>query len=340
MADGKPDLDSGFMQLAHGVTEALYRARGIGETGMFVVLAVLRETWGRPGRPKTAPLSVAQLASMTGCARSTIADTVARLIRANVLTECPATFSAPRELGFQKYAGKWSLGNSGGVPAHRTVPTHRTVRDEPLDSTGPPDTPVPAHRTPTPSNSEPSSYLQRAKYDVNTVNTSPLPPSGEFLGSSIKAGCSSPDISPCLCGGDGEPPRPPAPSKPKPEVAIPEDLVAYAAELHEWLGYKRDRGQRYKGEKGLGALWSRARALGARLPAAIAWSMASNYAGIYEAPTNGNGNGRSRLREPESMPNMPPPLRPGELDPMVAETLREIERDRAERAAEATRRTA
>jgi hypothetical protein len=69
---------------------------------------------------------------------------------------------------------------------------------------------------------------------------------------------------------------------------IPSDLLESRKEIEDWLEYKRQRGQRYKGSKGLEALWRSIR----KIPtnerrAAVDHSMANNWSGLFEPKQNG-----------------------------------------------------
>lgn len=82
------------------------------------------------------------------------------------------------------------------------------------------------------------------------------------------------------------------PLTPQGEIEVPEDLKPNEPEIRNWLAYKREKGQRYKGTRGLGALWGMLRAIPAsQRKAAIEQSMASNYAGIF--PPKGDNNAKT-----------------------------------------------
>lgn len=78
------------------------------------------------------------------------------------------------------------------------------------------------------------------------------------------------------------------------ELEIPEDLNGNEADIKNWLDYKREKGQTYKGDKGLNALWNMIRKipLGLR-KASIEMSMANNYAGIFQVKGDFDGKSKS-----------------------------------------------
>ena len=64
---------------------------------------------------------------------------------------------------------------------------------------------------------------------------------------------------------------------------IPADLLEIKDTILEWLAYKKERRQSYRGPRGLNALWNGIR----RIPPAarkdsILWSMEKGWSGIYE----------------------------------------------------------
>jgi hypothetical protein len=78
-------------------------------------------------------------------------------------------------------------------------------------------------------------------------------------------------------------------------VGIPDDLKANEAEVLDWLAFKREKGQTYKGTKGIEALWRMLRAIPAdQRRAAVDHSMANNYSGLF-APKGGT-NGKTRTQ--------------------------------------------
>lgn len=110
--------------------------------------------------------------------------------------------------------------------------------------------------------------------------------------------------------------------KAKELVVIPEDLKANEAEVQDWLAYKREKGQTYKGTKGLEALWRMIRAIPVdQRRAAVDHSMANNYSGLFmpKGGTNGKAGTQASGRAPAS--------RPVVLDPGRAEQLRGVGRD-------------
>lgn len=65
-------------------------------------------------------------------------------------------------------------------------------------------------------------------------------------------------------------------------IPIPEDLKANESEIRDWLIFKAEKQQTYKGTKGLEALWRMIRAIPAgQRRAAVDNSMANNYAGLF-----------------------------------------------------------
>jgi hypothetical protein len=75
-------------------------------------------------------------------------------------------------------------------------------------------------------------------------------------------------------------------------VAIPEDLQTNQDAILAWLAYKKERGQGYKGQVGLRALWGRLRAIPQdKRVEAINASMGNGWAGIFE-PKGGNYGGQ------------------------------------------------
>lgn|SRR3990167_7650451 len=82
------------------------------------------------------------------------------------------------------------------------------------------------------------------------------------------------------------------------KIKIPEELELNRNEIETWITYKREKGQAYK-PQGLSALWGRLRAINpGRRKAAIEFSMASNYAGIFETKENNSGKSIGARTEP------------------------------------------
>lgn len=74
-------------------------------------------------------------------------------------------------------------------------------------------------------------------------------------------------------------------------VIIPEDLLGSSLEIHDWLEYKRQKGQSYK-PKGLESLWLRFRAIPKdKRRETVDHSMANNWSGLYEK-NGGQQNGK------------------------------------------------
>lgn len=86
---------------------------------------------------------------------------------------------------------------------------------------------------------------------------------------------------------DTRPTRPDQPDRTKQDVCVPDDLKANEKEIRDWLEYKRQKGQTYK-PKGLEALWRMFRAIPAeKRREAVDWSMANNWAGLFEKRDRG-----------------------------------------------------
>lgn len=94
-------------------------------------------------------------------------------------------------------------------------------------------------------------------------------------------------------------------------VVVPEDLKANLAEIQDWLAYKRERGQGYK-PRGMAALWRQLRQVPqAQRKAAIEFSMASNYAGIYPPKGGQVGKNKSSVGHSESFVPTKPVIKLG-----------------------------
>ncbi len=75
---------------------------------------------------------------------------------------------------------------------------------------------------------------------------------------------------------------------------IPADLKANETEIREWLQYKREKGQRYK-PTGLKSLWNKIRAIPKdKRKESIDQSIGNNWAGLFEAKGEFNGNKNSK----------------------------------------------
>lgn len=73
-----------------------------------------------------------------------------------------------------------------------------------------------------------------------------------------------------------------SPLSPLGKIEVPEDLKVWELELTNWLAYKQEKKQAYRGSHGLSALWSRIRKIDpSARKEAIEQSMANNYAGIF-----------------------------------------------------------
>jgi hypothetical protein len=77
-------------------------------------------------------------------------------------------------------------------------------------------------------------------------------------------------------------------------LIIPDELQNDQDAILEWLAYKKERGQGYKGERGLQALWRCFKAIPAeRRREAVDYSMANNWSGLFEK--KGAFNGKTRI---------------------------------------------
>ena len=72
---------------------------------------------------------------------------------------------------------------------------------------------------------------------------------------------------------------------------IPPDLAESRLDIETWFAYKRERRESFKSRRGLEAFWNKLRGLdAARRKAAIEYSMAQNWVGLYEEKGGQNGN--------------------------------------------------
>lgn len=95
---------------------------------------------------------------------------------------------------------------------------------------------------------------------------------------------------------DTQKPKPPRVADPA-TLLIPEDLKAHEGAIRDWLAYKREKGQGYKGPKGLEALWRAVRAIpGGRVREAADHSMANNYTGLFAPKGNQNAKPKNSFR--------------------------------------------
>lgn len=101
---------------------------------------------------------------------------------------------------------------------------------------------------------------------------------------------------------EGEVEREGEKTKNKHTVSIPPDLAPNGPEIASWMAYKRQKGQSYK-SRGLEALWSRIRKIPApNRAAAIEYSMANNWAGIFEPKGGTVGTKTPKPGEPGFTP--------------------------------------
>lgn len=102
-----PQLDKGFARIANELLDALVRAR-FTATELRVLLAVLRRTYGRPGSPKVAPISVREIAGAVGCTAAATKRTVRDLIATRALVVSSAsTPRSSRSIGIGKDYETW-----------------------------------------------------------------------------------------------------------------------------------------------------------------------------------------------------------------------------------------
>jgi hypothetical protein len=88
------------------------------------------------------------------------------------------------------------------------------------------------------------------------------------------------------------PPNPP--KRGELALEIPADLAGNSPEIHDWLAYKRQKGQTYK-PRGLEALWGALRLIAPeKRRAAVDYSMANNWSGLFEKrESDRRSNGQS-----------------------------------------------
>lgn len=186
-----PQKENGWTGIAHEILEktAQFQLSGLARA---IIGIVWRETYGRKGGPKTTQLSVNALVDKTGARKSTVAETVARLIKGNVLLqESGPDFRSMRRIGFNKDYETWTVRKYGTV--RKSGQSEKTD----LDSPGKVDWTVPETRTVRPFNVLENKDVAAPK-DNKTSRDIPHSPQGGSL---------LPGMNECLCGGDAEQPR-------------------------------------------------------------------------------------------------------------------------------------
>ena len=101
-----PQIENGFLRLSNELAEAIARSPMNGAQHR-IVMVVLRECFGKKGRRKVAPLSLAKMANRTRLHARNVQREVNRLLKAGLLTRQP---NGGRNLyGIQKDYERWQL---------------------------------------------------------------------------------------------------------------------------------------------------------------------------------------------------------------------------------------
>ncbi len=105
-----PQLEDGYTRIANELLDAIIRAR-LSRRQYSVLLAVIRKTYGY--NRKTTPISIRQIATMTGLDRANVIRTIRELVKMAVLVrnEMPVSRDGAQvfEMGLNKHYGQWHL---------------------------------------------------------------------------------------------------------------------------------------------------------------------------------------------------------------------------------------
>ena len=135
-----PQLQNGYARVANEIFEALAKT-SLNGSQFRIILAIIRENYGRDGGRKFAHLPTRTLSTMTGLPARSVRRELSRLISIGVLSRLGDT---PRHLyGFQKDYDKWSLKIRGGAdqsdrPDQSDPRTNRTEKAVQSDRNGSP----------------------------------------------------------------------------------------------------------------------------------------------------------------------------------------------------------